>query len=159
MDTQEQLEHLGGQIALLEQFIMGVVSLSGNLPQLKQKLEDEGHNLPTGQFVAVGELDEFKGYALESRSSSHTTTPLEIDGLKIPESGYMQIVETKDGGMLIGRIISIDVDVVQVETSFGKTEIPIRAIKKIRRIPESSMRNGKHWYPDLNTTRLFITTL
>ena len=81
-----------------------------------------------------------------------------IDGLKIPESGYMQVVETKDGGMLIGRIVSIDVDVVQVETSFGKTEIPIRAIKKIRRIPESSMRNGEHWYPDLNTTRLFITT-
>ena len=33
-----------------------------------------------------------------------------IDGLKIPESGYMQIIDTKDGGMLIGRIISIDVD-------------------------------------------------
>ena len=46
-----------------------------------------------------------------------------IDGLKIPESGYMQVVETKDGGMLIGRIISIDVDAVQVETNFGKTEI------------------------------------
>lgn len=81
-----------------------------------------------------------------------------IDGLRIPESGYMQVVETKDGGMLIGRIVSIDVDVVQVETNFGKMEIPIRAIKKIRRIPESSMRDGQHWYPDLNTTRLFITT-
>ena len=81
-----------------------------------------------------------------------------IDGLKIPESGYMQVVETKDGGMLIGRIVSIDVDVVQVETNFGKVEIPIRAIKKIRRIPESSMQNGEHWYPDFNTTRLFITT-
>ena len=81
-----------------------------------------------------------------------------IDGLKIPESGYMQVVETKDGGMLIGRIVSIDVDVVQVETNFGKVEIPIRAIKKIRRIPESSMQNGEHWYPDLNTTRLFITS-
>ena len=81
-----------------------------------------------------------------------------IDGLKIPESGYMQVVETKDGGMLIGRIVSIDVDAVQVETNFGKVEIPIRAIKKIRRIPESSMQNGEHWYPDLNTTRLFITT-
>ena len=62
----------------------------------------------------------------------------------------MQVVETKDGG--------IDVDAVQVETNFGKVEIPIRAIKKIRRIPESSMRSGEHWYPDLNTTRLFITT-
>lgn len=81
-----------------------------------------------------------------------------IDGLKIPESGYMQVVETKDGGMIIGRIVSIDIDVVQVETNFGKMEIPIRAIKKIRRIPESSMRDGEHWYPDLNTTRLFITT-
>ena len=80
-----------------------------------------------------------------------------IDGLKIPESGYMQVVETKDGGMLIGRIVSIDVDFVQVETNFGKTEVPIRAIKKIRRIPESSMRHGEY-YPDLNTTRLFITT-
>ena len=81
-----------------------------------------------------------------------------IDSLKIPESGHMQVIETKDGGMLIGRIVSIDVDAVQVETSFGKTEVPIRAIKKIRRIPASSMRSGKHWYPDLNTTRLFITT-
>ena len=80
-----------------------------------------------------------------------------IDGLKIPESGYMQVVETKDGGMLIGRIISIDVDVVQFETRFSKTEIPIRAIKKIRKIPDSSMRN-EEYYPDLNTTRLFITT-
>ena len=81
-----------------------------------------------------------------------------IDGLIIPESDYMQVVETKDGGMLIGRIVSIGVDVVQVETNFGKMEVPIRAIKKIRRIPASSMRDGQHWYPDLNTTRLFITT-
>ena len=81
-----------------------------------------------------------------------------IDGLKIPESGYMQIIDTKDGGMLIGRIISIEVDVVQVETNLGKTEVPIRAIKKIKRIPESSMQHGEYWYPDFNTTRLFIPT-
>ena len=90
-------------------------------------------------------------------SSSGYSQPM-IDGLKIPESDYMQVVETKDGGMLIGRIVSIGVAVVQVETNFGKTEIPIRAIKKIRKIPASSMRDGQHWYPDLNTTRLFITT-
>ena len=81
-----------------------------------------------------------------------------IDGLKIPESGYMQVIETKDGGMLIGRIVSIGVAVVYFETNFGKTEIPIRAIKKIRRIPASSMRDDEHWYPDLNITRLFLTT-
>ena len=66
-------------------------------------------------------------------ASSGYSQPM-IDGLKIPESGYMQVIETKDGGMLIGRIVSIGVAVVYFETNFGKTEIPIRAIKKIRRI-------------------------
>ena len=33
-----------------------------------------------------------------------------IDGLNIPESGYMQVIDTEDGGMLIGRIVSIHVD-------------------------------------------------
>ena len=87
-----------------------------------------------------------------------TVRSLRADGLKFPESGYMQVVETKDGGMLIGRIVSIGVNSVQIETNFGKMEIPIQAIKKIRGVPESSMQNGEHWYPDLNTTRLFITT-
>ena len=81
-----------------------------------------------------------------------------VKGLVIPESDYMQVVETKDGGKVIGRIFLIGAEKVQIETNFGKMEIPIAAIKKIRRIPASSMRNGEHWYPDLNTTRLFLTT-
>ena len=83
---------------------------------------------------------------------------LRVDGLNVPESGYMQVVETKDGGMHIGRIVAIGVNSVQIETNHGKVEIPIQAIEKVRRVPESSMQNGKYWYPDLNTTRLFITT-
>lgn len=41
--------------------------------------------------------------------SSGYSQPM-IDGLKIPESGYMQVVETKDGGMLIGRIVSQSIE-------------------------------------------------
>ena len=79
-----------------------------------------------------------------------------IKGLHVAEPGYMQVINTKDGGTVIGRIVSIDSQVVQVETNFGQTEIPIQAIKKIRRVSASSV--GEYWYPDFNTTRLFITT-
>ena len=65
----------------------------------------------------------------------------------------MQVIETKGGGKLIGRMVSIDADSVQIQTRFSKTEIPIQAIKKIRRIPESSMRDKKYWYPDLNNRK------
>ena len=56
-------------------------------------------------------------------------------------------------GKLIGHIVSIDADSVQIQTRFSKTEIPIRAIKKIRRIPESSMRDEEYWDPDLNNRK------
>ena len=56
-------------------------------------------------------------------------------------------------GKLIGHIVSIDADSVQIQTRFSKTEIAIRAIKKIRRIPESSMRDEEYWDPDLNNRK------
>ena len=83
---------------------------------------------------------------------------LALENLKFPEPGYLQVIDTLDGATLIGRIVSISPDSVRIRDQYGQTTISVWAIEQIRPVPESSMQHGKYWYPDLNTTRLFITT-
>ena len=83
---------------------------------------------------------------------------LALENLKLSEPGYLQVIDRVDGSMLIGRIVSISSDSVRIQDDFGQATISVRAIERVRQVPESSMQHGKYRYPDLNTTRLFITT-
>ena len=78
------------------------------------------------------------------------------DGFTVPESGYIQILITVDGSTNIGRVVKINERDIEFRTDLGSITIPKEKIRSIREIPESSFRNGKYWFPDPNTTRLFF---
>ena len=76
--------------------------------------------------------------------------------LKIPVPGLVQILATKDGSTIIGRIVEVGETEVRFETKLGKLTIPIQTIKRIKEVPESSIRKGQYWYPNPNATRLYF---
>jgi hypothetical protein len=76
--------------------------------------------------------------------------------LKIPMPGLVQILTTKDGSTIIGRIVEVGDTEVRFETKMGKLTIPIQTIKRIKDVPESSIREGQYWYPNPNATRLYF---
>lgn len=80
----------------------------------------------------------------------------QVKGLQVSEPGYMQIINTKDGGTIVGRITAIEAGTVYVDTRYGQSEIPVQAVKKVKKVSAAVV--GKYGYPDFNATRLFITT-
>lgn len=79
------------------------------------------------------------------------------DKLTIPDSTTVQIVKTKDGSTLIGRIIEINENDIQFETNIGNITIPIAKIEDIKETPVTSIKDGKYWYPNPNSTRLYFS--
>jgi hypothetical protein len=78
------------------------------------------------------------------------------DDLRIADPNHVQILTTRDGSTLIGRIVEIGASEIQFETELGKVTIPILKIKEIKEVPASSIKNGKYWFPNPNATRLFF---
>ena len=78
--------------------------------------------------------------------------------VKIPDSGYIQMLITGEGAKFIGRIIRIEDYEIEFETDYGILIIPKRRIRSIREIPETAMqkRTGELWLPDPNRTRLYF---
>ena len=79
-----------------------------------------------------------------------------LQGLEIPDVDHLQILTTHDGSTMIGRIVEIHEEEIQFQTDFGTTMILISKVKEIRLVPRSAMRNGKYWFPNPNSTRLFF---
>ncbi len=76
--------------------------------------------------------------------------------LRIPDEGLVQILNLKDGSSLIGRITEIKETEINFKTELGLLTIPIANIKKIKEVPASSIKEGKYWFPNPNSTRLFF---
>ena len=76
--------------------------------------------------------------------------------LTIPDSTIIQILNTTDGSTLIGRIVEIGENEIQFETTIGKLTIPIAKIENIKEAPATSIKDGKYWFPNSNSTRLFF---
>ena len=76
--------------------------------------------------------------------------------LTIPDSTIIQILNTTDGSTLIGRIVEIGENEIQFETTIGKLTIPIMKIEDIKEAPATSIKDGKYWFPNSNSTRLFF---
>ena len=77
--------------------------------------------------------------------------------LVIPDSNQVQILKTKDGSQLIGRIIEIREAEIQFETQLGEMTIPISRIEDITTTKETSVKGGKYWFPNPNQTRLYFS--
>ncbi len=78
------------------------------------------------------------------------------NAIKIPDTGYVQVLTAQDGSTNIGKITKIGTDEIVFETDIGIINIPVDKISNIREVPESSIRNGKYWFPDPNATRLYF---
>lgn len=76
--------------------------------------------------------------------------------LKIPDSNHVQILTMKDGSKIIGRIVEIGESEIQFRSEVGMLTISIGSIEKIKEIPASSIKKGKYWFPNPNTTRLYF---
>ncbi|KAB2878869.1 hypothetical protein F9K33_11480 [bacterium] len=78
------------------------------------------------------------------------------DKIKIPDSTTVQILTTTDGSTLNGRIIEINEADIRFESNVGIVQIPIQKIKDIKEILTKSIHNGEYWFPNPNSTRLYI---
>ncbi len=79
------------------------------------------------------------------------------DHIKLPDSANLQILITKKGATLIGRIEKILGDEISFRTDSTDTVVFIPDIKSIAEVPFTSIKNGKYWYPDPNASRLYLT--
>ncbi|MEW5922811.1 MAG: hypothetical protein AB1746_02360 [Candidatus Zixiibacteriota bacterium] len=77
--------------------------------------------------------------------------------LRIPEEGTTQIIVSKGGSQMVGRIVAIREGEFDFESEMGTSTIQISDIKEIKEISSKSMKEGVYWFPNPNQTRLIIS--
>ena len=73
-----------------------------------------------------------------------------------PDTTAHQVVRTRDGSTLVGRIVAEDSASVRIETTGGVLTIARSNIQSISTVRASEMHDGEYWFPDPNRTRLFF---
>ncbi len=76
--------------------------------------------------------------------------------LRPPDSSHVQVIQTRDGVTLVGRILSVSDEEIRFQSSIGRSDIPIANIARIREVPASSMHGDGYWPPIPTATRLFV---
>lgn len=76
--------------------------------------------------------------------------------MTVPDSAHMQIVTLRDGSTIFGRIVAVNADTVTFQTGAGSMQLAAGAIREVKEIPASDMREGSYWFPNPNSTRLFF---
>jgi len=79
-----------------------------------------------------------------------------IGELKIPDEGESQLLITKGGSKVFGRIVEIKTDEIMFESEIGVSAIQISDIEEIKLIKASEMKGGSYWFPNPNQTRLYF---
>ena len=77
--------------------------------------------------------------------------------LRVGDSTMTQILRTRDGSVLVGRIVALDSTSARVELRFGTVDIPLdelEEVQEVKRLVQSP--TGDLWLPDPNTTRLLF---
>jgi hypothetical protein len=77
--------------------------------------------------------------------------------LRLGDSTMTQILRTRDGSVLVGRIVALDSTSARVELRFGTVDVPLaelEEVQEVKRLVESL--TGDLWLPDPNTTRLLF---
>jgi hypothetical protein len=73
-----------------------------------------------------------------------------------PDTAARQIVRTRDGSTLFGRVISEDSTSIRVETAGGVLALARADVLSITTVRASDMHDGEYWFPDPNRTRLLF---
>lgn len=76
--------------------------------------------------------------------------------MTVPDSAHLQIVTLTDGSTIFGRIVTVNADTVGFQTGAGILQLGVGAIKDVKEIPATDMREGQYWFPNPNSTRLFF---
>ncbi len=75
--------------------------------------------------------------------------------LQPPPEGKIQIMNLSDGSQLFGRITESDADSIRFQTEMATLSIAIENIVSIEMIDKDQVKDGKYWFKNPNTTRLF----
>ena len=71
-------------------------------------------------------------------------------------AGPTHLVKTRDGSVLLGRVVAESPDTVRFETAGGLLVLPRTGVVELRRIEPDDVHDGEYWTPDPNTTRLLF---
>lgn len=109
------------------------------------------HTIYIATLAVVFSLASVTG--AQADKSGDSITPA---NLKVADSAETQIITTRDGSELYGRIVAIVADTVEFETDFAKVSIAISNIETVRIVSTENIRDGRYWFPNPNCTRLYF---
>ncbi len=65
-------------------------------------------------------------------------------------------IETRDGNEYLGKILSRDQErIILLTDNLGELTIAVKNIKRIEKVVESSMKDGRYWFENPQATRYF----
>jgi hypothetical protein len=79
-----------------------------------------------------------------------------VGTIRIPENQVVQILTLRDGSRLIGRITSISESQISFKSEIGEFNIDKTSIKEIKEVASNSIKNGKYWFENPNSSRLYF---
>jgi len=74
----------------------------------------------------------------------------------VPDSNHVQLLTLDDGSKLLGRISEIRNDEIVFTSGVGDITVQKSRITEIKLVPNSSIKSGKYWFDNPNTTRLYF---
>ena len=77
--------------------------------------------------------------------------------LIIPDENSVQILTLEDGSTILGRITEIKAKDIVFKSDVGDLTIPRSKIEKIELVSKSSIKKGKYWFENPNSTRLYFS--
>ena len=72
------------------------------------------------------------------------------------DSTRTYILRTRDGSLIVGRLIRASVDSVYFVSAGGPITVPRSAVLELRQLGRGAMRAGVYWPPNPGDTRLFF---
>jgi len=79
-----------------------------------------------------------------------------VGGLVVPDQNSTQILTLKDGSTIMGRITEVREDEIVFQSDIGEMTIAKSKIERVRLVSRDSMKHGKYWFDNPNTTRLYF---
>lgn len=76
--------------------------------------------------------------------------------ISIVDSSRIQVIKLGDGSTLIGRVVRVDADSVEIETKGARATLSRTAIRSIVVRPATAIKNGEYWVQNPNTSRLLF---
>lgn len=77
--------------------------------------------------------------------------------LKVPDQDKFQILTTRDGSSLMGRIVEVREEEIIFQTDMGEITVLISKIKDIKEVSKTKIKKGVYWFDNPNTTRLYFS--